>query len=364
MKYSKKFILISILTLIILPLFLIPRTAVAQEWTYNGVDTEKIPNYSVYPSEWYVANTTTATGAVYYWAPENYTIFEIMKGNITDKFTPFNTTFPMNGTSVYANVWVVNATSGEKSLDPRMTSEFQLCWYNASWEIFPYIATFTPIIPVDDNGKVSAQILQMVSSFIGWSLYHDGFPFENNATYPNIYSFRYWNSTDYFMANFTDDGIMKKLEHTCLGLRSPNITLMSQPAQLPPDFDLKAEDGTLTVNSTEFKLKINITDADNNNDGDVDTDYLYRIQNGTKWTDWATPPDLLDWDLGDVKAGSYNITMEIKNMYDVTQKEVTIEYVPPKKPGPKIIPGYDLLLIALLTIIISAIIVRKRFKKL
>ncbi len=359
MKNSKRIILISILTLMILPLFLIPRTAVAQEWIYDGVDTERIPNFSVYPTEWYVGNITHI-GYPAYFPDENYTIFEIVKGNISDTYLGMP---PLpNGTVVYGNIWMVNATSGEKELGPNVIPEMPLCWYNAS---FGYASFFTSIIPIDDSGKVSAQILQNVSNWVG-GVHLEDYPFQNNATYPNIYSIRYWNSTDYFMVNFTDDGIFKKLEHTLLTLQMPNVTLMSQPAQLPPDFSFTTETESLTVNSTDFKLNITITDADNNNDGEIDTDYLYRIQNGTEWSDWATIPDLLDWDLGDVEEGSYDITVEVKNMYGVAQEEITIEFTLPEEPGDGdgIIPSYPIALISIIVLFSISIIIHKYRKKL
>ena len=363
MKYSKKIILISSLILMIFPLFLIPRTAVAQEWTYDGINTEKIPEFSVYPSEWYFWNYSAKAG----WIrgeipPEIYSGIEVIKGNITDTF--MGSSAPTNGTSVYADLWMINATSGEKSFAPGTNSTFQLNWWNGSYAYATNMLAI--IIPVADDGKVSEHILNNVTFlFDGWFVSWE-INFEHNATYYNKYSFHYWNSSynnGYLIANFTDDGILKLLEHTCMNFEMPNITLISEPAQEAPDFDITTEHDTLTVNSTEFKLNITITDADNNNNGEIDTDYLYRIQNGITWTDWATPPDLLDWDLGDVEAGNYTITMEVKNMYGVTQKEETIEYVPPKKKSP-VIPGYNLLLITLFTIITSAIIVRKRRKKL
>ncbi len=360
MKNSKKVILISILTLMIFPLFLIPRTAVAQEWTYDGVDTEKIPNYSVYPSEWYIMNWSAKAG----WVngeipPEIYSRLEVIKGNITNKF--HGNPLPAKGTSVYVDLWMVNATSGEKELAPGWTPGLQLNWWNASWY---YYGIMDPIIPVAVDGKVSEYILNNVTDLFEGRFGSYGITYDYNATYPNIYSFHYWNSTDYLIANYTSDGILKKLEHTYMNFPLPNITLISEPAQLPPDFDVRAEDGTLTVNSTEFKLNISITDADNNNDGETDTDYLYRIQNGTEWTDWADVPNLADWDLGDIEEGTYDLTIEVKNMYGVSQEEITIEYELPPKKKREIIPSYPIAMISLIIIFSISIIIHKYRKKL
>ena len=76
MKNSKRVILISIFSIFIVCSFLITPVR-AQEWTYNGVDTEPIPEFSVYPSEWYIINVTGTP-------PEWLYVFEIIKGNSAD----------------------------------------------------------------------------------------------------------------------------------------------------------------------------------------------------------------------------------------------------------------------------------------
>jgi len=147
-----------------------------------------------------------------------------------------------------------------------------------------------------------------------------------------------------------------------------NITLYSQPAQLPPAFSFTTESGSLSVNTTDFKLNITITDADNNNDGIVDTDYQYRIQNGSTWSAWASPPSQLDWDLGAVADGSYPITMEVKNMYGVTQQQITIQYTAPggddDGDGEEAIPSYPIAIISLVAIFSVSLIILKHRKKL
>ncbi|MFX1304805.1 MAG: hypothetical protein ACFE9X_15735, partial [Promethearchaeota archaeon] len=117
MKNSKKIILFSILTLMILPLFLMQRTGVAQEWTYEGANTERIPDFSVYPSEWYLINWSSKPG----WVngeipPEIYSKIVVAKGKITDEFQ--GTPLPAKGISVYVGNWIVNATSGDEELAP------------------------------------------------------------------------------------------------------------------------------------------------------------------------------------------------------------------------------------------------------
>jgi len=206
-----------------------------------------------------------------------------------------------------------------------------------------------------------------VTSLIDRLCFWDGITFENSATYYKEYFFHYWNSSHnnaYLRANFTDDGILMKFEHYKTGFGYHNYTLISQPAQKAPAFDFTTDTGSLTVNSTEFKLNITVTDADNNNDGKTDTDYLYRIQNGTEWTDWAAIPNLLDWDLGDVEEGSYDITIEVKNMYGVTQEEITIEYEPPPKKKRGAIPSYPIAMISIIVMFSISIIILKNRKKL
>jgi len=357
MKKAFKVVLILSFSIILISFFFIPQTN-AQEYTYDGVNTEKIPNFSVYPSEWYLWNTTAKAG----WTqgeipPENYTLCEIIKGNMTDLWQG-NPGPLVNYTSIYVDLWNVNATSGEKSLAPTGKT-YQINMWNAS-AFPPYVSYMHLIIPVASNGKVSEDILNNVT----WMYEMYFYSYDYKVIYPNIYSFHYWNSTDYLIANYTSDGILKNLEHTYMYFPMPNMTLISEPAQHSPEFSFTTETGSLIVNSTEFKLNISITDVDNNNDGEIDTDYLFRIQNGTEWSDWTTVPNLLDWDLGSVEEGSYEITVEIKNMYGISQEEITINYVPPEEPGDRdeIIPGYPLFLVLTIITLISSILIRKKYK--
>ncbi|MFX1573650.1 MAG: hypothetical protein ACFFB0_12945, partial [Promethearchaeota archaeon] len=274
MKNTLKTILILSFSIILICSFFIPQ-ANAQEWTYDGADTERIPGFSIFPSEWYLYNWTGP-----YFAPENYTIMEVSKANISEEDYPLTMT-PANGTTVFINMYMVNATSGEKST---IVEDGEFFWWNES---VGYIAILPIIIPVGDNGKVTEDILDDISYYWNSWLGLGGEAYEYRAIYPNINSFALWNvsyNTAYWKQNFTDTGIGKTLEYSGQYWGGPNMTLISQPAQEPPEFSVTTEHDTLTVNSTEFKLKINVTDADNNNDGDVDTDYLYRIQNGTEWS--------------------------------------------------------------------------------
>jgi len=344
MKKLNKYILIGITSLILISPFLIPITK-AQEWTYDGVDTTNIPDFSVYPSEMYVFN---ASGAG---TPPGFSIIvEIVHGNITDY------TGSGNGTCVWGNSWVWNRTSGEKTLG---IADSLFAYWNDTLE---YTSQNLPyLIPVENNGLVSLSILNNFSEFS----FFTSLNFEHKQAYPNIYSIGFWNTSNnaILTTNYTDDGILSQWESYLIPLL-PNMTLDSQPAQLSPVFSFSTDDDILTINSTDFKIATTITDADNNNDGVTDTDYLYRILNGSTWTSWAAPTSLLDWDLGSVAAGNYTITMEVKNMYGVTQEEITIEYIPPavSTDGDGFVSGYPIFLVSMVAIL-GIIIITYRYRK-
>jgi len=349
MKKLNKCILIGITSLILICPFLIPITK-AQEWTYDGADTPIIPDFSVYPSEWYVYNMTGVP-------PELLFPVEIIKGNVSD--------VPGlgNGTCVWSNAWMLNTTSGEKTLS---MGGALISFWNGTFYVSPEGLPF--FIPVENDGKVSSHILNNASASLElelWSMM--SINFEEQQVFPNIYSIAFWNTSyndAYFKANFTDDGVLTQYNTYNMGMG--NLTLVSQPAQLTPVFSFTGEGDTLTFNSTDFKIATTITDADNNNDGVTDTDYLFRILNGSTWTSWAAPTSLLDWDLGSVAAGNYTITMEVKNMYGVTQEQVTFEYIPPavSTDGDGIISGYPIFLVSMVAILGISIIIYKYRKKL
>jgi len=342
MKKLNKYILIGITSLILICPFLIPITK-AQEWTFDGVDTTNIPGFSLYPSEVYVYNGSAV-------GPELHNIFKIVKGNITDLGSG-------NGTVVWGDLWQLNTTSGEKTLQ---MDDFPACYWN---ETIGYVA-FGPafLIPVENDGKVSSDILNNVTTFmvpmmavLGLNAYQ---------VYPSLYSIAFWNTIngEYFHLNFTDDGILTQWESDAPA-GPGNMTLYSQPAQQTPVFSFTGEDDTLIFNSTDFKIETTIIDADNNNDGVTDTDYLFRILNGSTWTSWAAPVSLLDWDLGSVAAGNYTITMEVKNMYGVTSEQITIEYDPPAVvTDGGFVSGYPIFLVSMI-VILGIIIVTYRYRK-
>ncbi|MBA7511682.1 hypothetical protein ES705_03678 [subsurface metagenome] len=352
MKKLNRNILIGITSLILICPFLIPITK-AQEWTFDGVDTTNIPDYSVYPSEWYNYDIS-AVGV-----PPNFRyLIEIVKGNISDP------AMGENGTCVWGNLWTFNITSREKTLS---WPNSLLGYWNETVGFDSDSTAF--IIPVENNGKVSLPILNNVSDYLESSPAMAPYTFQQQQVYPNIYSIAYWNTSfnnAYLKLNYTDDGILTKYETNIMTLG--NLTLYSQPAQLLPVFSFTTENDTLSLNSTDFKIKTTITGADNNNDGvtDPNTDYLFRILNGSTWTDWAAPTSLLDWDLGSVAAGNYTIKMEVKNMYGVTEEQVTIEYIPPKAitDGDGIISSYPIFLVSTFAILGISIIIYRYRKKL
>ena len=143
-----------------------------------------------------------------------------------------------------------------------------------------------------------------------------------------------------------------------------NLTLYSQPAQLPPVFSFSTEDDILIVNSTDIALKVTIAAADNNNDETIDTDYQYRVVKGSTGTSWALIPPLIDIDLGLVSAGNYMVSMEVKNMYGTTQEQIEIQYDPPGDGDSPEIPGYSIILISIAFLIgVSFLIFKNRMRK-
>ncbi len=320
MKKLNRYILLSITSLILIFPFLIPISK-AQEWTYDGADTEPIPGFFVYPSERYYYNFTG--GGI---DPETYMRFDIVKGNITDEFMGVSS-FPgyppfVNGTGIYGDLYMGNATSGQEVLN---SADFQFVYWN---ETVGLLALGIIWIPVADNGEATAQSLEFALEATQNAI--DVVPgigrFEYNASYPNIYSIELWNSTNvYYKMNYTENGHLINSE--TFGVSNMgNITLISRPAQMSPQFSLTTESGSLTTSTTELKLIADITDADNNNNNVTDTDYLYHIYTGTGWTAWAPVTSVIDYDLGPVASGNYEITMEVKNMYGVTSDAITIQY--------------------------------------
>jgi len=357
MRSSKKIIITSIFSVLVFSTFLFPKAS-AQEWTYIGVDTEEIPEFSVYPSELYIYNNT------YHGTKFNHSIYEVVKANISDSFMwmpnipPFYGNFT-NGTCVYVNHYLWNTTT-----DERWCYEKEI--QNVYWNGTAYLGN-SIFLPIDEDiGEVSGDILGNYSYFIRSMFSRVNVTFENNATYPNRFSVQLWNTTynnAYFRVNFTESGILTKMEGYLVS-NMFNMTLYLKPPQLPPNFSFTTETGILTVDTTEFKLNLTINDADNNNDGIIDTDYLYRIFIGSGWTAWAPIPSQIDFDLGsDAVEAGYGITIEVKSMYGVMQEQNLVYYNLPDGTSENI-SGYPIFLVSLLAMLGVLGIIYKHHKKL
>jgi len=225
MNLIKRVILTVIFSFIILSVFLSSKVS-AQEWTYVGIDTERIPEFSVYSSERYIYNNT------YLGTAANHSIYEVVKGNISDTFMgmpnylPFYENFT-NGTCIYINLYYWNATSDQ---DPK---SYQREWQAFYWNSTTYLGIGT-FIPIDEIiGEVSEDILSDFSYFFSLMLSQVNVTFENNAVYSNSFSVQLWNVTynnAYFKVNFTESGILTKMEGYLIS-NMFNMTLYSKPAQ-------------------------------------------------------------------------------------------------------------------------------------
>jgi hypothetical protein len=359
MKKLSKYILISSLSLFLIFPFLIPISK-AQEFTYNGVDTEHIPSFFVYPSERYYYNYT-AEPIVF---REFYMRFDIVKGNISNTYMGSSSLpgFPplVNGSCIFGDIYQGNATTSQEEL---LVEDQQIAYWN---ETVGLICLGIMFLPVDETGEATAQSIEAGIKMAQWST--ESLPgtgrFEHNASFPSIYSFELWNSSNnaYYKFNFTENGHQIKSESFKVP-NSVNITLMSKPPQQSPQFNLLTESGNLVTDTNALKLVADITDADNNNDKSIDTDYSYRIYNGTEWTAWAPVTSVIDYDLGPVAKGNYDITMEVKNMYGSSSDAITIKYNT-AGGGSGGIPGYSTILIPLAIIIgISYIYFKNRERK-
>lgn len=146
----------------------------------------------------------------------------------------------------------------------------------------------------------------------------------------------------YYRYNYTSDGILY--------------------SQLPPQFSFTTETGSLDITSPSVKLNISITDADNNNNGEIDTDFQYRTRrNGTLWSLWTTPSPQINFTLGDIDAGDFDISIELKNMYGFSQGVLSLTYDPPETAA---IPSYSTVLILSVLFFSVTIIILQSVKRL
>ncbi|MHA1749377.1 MAG: hypothetical protein ACTSYF_12125 [Promethearchaeota archaeon] len=346
-------VLVFISIFFIFSISFLPRESVAEEWTYEGVDTLRIPEFSVYPSECY--SWIYLEGSMMY---GNFMMLEITKANLTDSYS-YIVNFPMgeNGTSIWAEQWLGNVSTGEKQ---KLYSDVQLVYWNKS---VGYRAANTILIPLEENGTISEETFDNATE--NWEITFFsvlGFNFEHLTTDINSLSCKYWNDTynqAYFKANYTEDGVLKDMEIHKVSYML-NLTLLSKPAQLTPDFEIITENGELIFENKSVIVNVTINDADNNNDEVIDDDYLYRIFIDNQWTDWAIPINQINWTLSGTETGNYTISIEIRNMYGITQEEITIEYAPlvPDLPS---IPGYSIITVIFgFTLGILILLVRNR----
>ena len=327
----KMLVLFGVLTLTLCSAFL-PPFVKAQTVTFNGVDTQQFPYYSMYPSEIYEFNFTYVDGS-FVIANETYARYKLTHGNESTLFHP-----PYQpGYAIWSDYESINATTDTIT---SQGSNIQIAFWNASSSLN---GTYLHFIPVDLGGQVNSSVFDTVLEY--WNSFKI---LEFGGGYFNNYSFHYWNSsTEYRKGVYSPTGVMIYYEersdlHEIWGEQ----TLMSQPAQLPPEFNFTTESGVLNVSSISIKLDVNITDADNNNDGVTDTDYQYRVKIVSIWSNWTVLSGLIDYDISGVPGGSHQITLEVKNMYGITQEQITIHYTAPPQ-----IPGFSVLLTAIVLFI-------------
>jgi len=352
MKNLKKVILLSVFSITIFCSFLIPPVR-AQEWIYNGADTERIPNFFVYPSERYYYNYS----GPFPYVDEYYVRLDVVKGNFTDSYMGLNPYLGLTlvgGTCIWGDLYIGNATSG---LEVLSNEDLQFVYWNETVGLISIA-----FLAVDSTGEATAQSLEALLETTQMTMeFYIGGRFEHNATYPNIYSMKLWNSTynnAYHKMNFSENGHLINSEVFKVP-NSVNATLISSPAQHSPVFSFSTEDNNLTVNSTDVNLVVNISDVDNNNNKVIDTDYQYRIYNGMGWTAWAAIPPVIDYDLGPVSAGNYDITMEVKNMYGVASDQIQITYTTSSGGGLPEIPGYSIVLISISLLLGVSFLIQK-----
>jgi hypothetical protein len=330
------FVFISVF--LIFSISFLPQESVAEEWTYEGINTLRIPEFSVYPSECYSYIYQEGSPM-----EGKFMMIEISKANLTNSYSDTSASiyFAMgeNGTSIWGDLWLGNVSTGEKQL---LFSDIQIVYWNKS---VGYRATNTFLIPLEENGTISEETFENATENWETTFFpHVGLTFENFTSNINTLSCKYWNDTynqAYFIANYTEDGILKGAESYTV-LEMTNFTLLSKPAQLTPDFEIITENGEFIFENRSVLLNVTINDADNNNDGVNDDDYLYRIFVDSQWTNWTIPTNQINWTLSGSEAGNYTITVEIKNMYGITQEEITVEYAP-TAPELPVISGYSII---------------------
>ena len=179
MKNNKKQIstLVSISVLLIFSLTIIPQNSFAEEWIFDGVDTERIPEFSVYPSEHY---TWVYLDGILY---GNFMLIKITNANLTDEYDHLGMlNFPMgeNGTSIWGEQWLGNVSTGESQL---LYKDIQLVYWNKS---IGYRAVNTVFIPLEEDSTISEE--SFINATENWEITFfpiAGENFEHFTTYFN-----------------------------------------------------------------------------------------------------------------------------------------------------------------------------------
>ncbi|HEC39508.1 hypothetical protein LCGC14_0730250 [marine sediment metagenome] len=350
---TKKIFLIGFIALIIFSAFLTPTTK-AQPVAYNGANTERFPYHSIYPSEIYEINSTLTIPSSVVIAPEEYGRYEFVHGN-ESTFIIDGTPTSRSGYVLWGDFFSINATTSSVIAQ---YLDFYFAFWNESAPIFESPSTVqATFIPVDTNGNVSPSIFNKVADF-----YNGSNRWVNGGRNYNNLSLHFWNATDIFVtANYTDNGILKIQKTNYSGNYVVSTSLMSEPARMAPQFSFTTEDAILNISSSNIKLDVNITDSDNNNDGVIDVDYLYRVKIGSTWSNWSAITSLIDVDLNSLSSGAHQITLEVKNMYGVTQEQIMIRYTAPPTEN---IPSYSTWVIALIVLVGTSFLIYRRKQKL
>lgn len=342
MKTTRKLLILSFFCMTLSSLFLIP-IAPAQTVEYNGADTESIPHFSVYPSEWYIYETYHLSDEPF------YRLFEITHGNVSDVGMGYGDCVWATSHNINITTHVIYYTSEGYSL---------LGFWNDTTGLFQT----SIFLPVESDGIVSERIFNNVSSYYENNVFANPNWFDYNESNYDDLTIRYWNeiANDYsYNTTWGSDGVLLSVNETHPSM--PNMTLYSRPAQLPPTFFFTTTSGLSTVSSSQISLGLTIPDADNNNDGLADIDYQYRVFESGVWSDWAVVTPFIDYDLGSVSAGNYTLTVEAKNMYGTTQEQIEVEYAPTSSDA---IPGYSAVLILVVLGFSISILLSKYRKKL
>ena len=90
---------------------------------------------------------------------------------------------------------------------------------------------------------------------------------------------------------------------------------------------------------------------------------MYRIFLGTGWTTWAPIPTQIDFDLGlDAIEAGYEIKIEVKNMYGVSQEQILVYYDISGEPS-ETISGFPNFAVSIIFLLGVSIVIYRHRKK-